>query len=172
MEIGSQSLLNTWKSSWVHEIKMLQSWGHWSEMRCLCCCVNWISATRSVVGRGFSANTEAVTATSGKDSRWLQGQEPEEPVAGLGEWGGDEGLRNSCSPNFFPESRVENTISQTVRGFNERWVWGNDLRPDFHKVLETLAHIAVLSLALQRAAASITVDIIYGGLFPRFFIKV
>lgn len=172
MKIGSQSLLNIWKSSWVHEIKMLQCWGHWSEMRCLYCCVNWISATRSVVGRGLSADTEAVTATSGKDSRWLQGQEPEEPVAGLGEWGGDEGLRNSCSPNFFPESRAENTISQTVRGFNERWVWGNDLRPDFHKVRETLGHIAVLSLALQRAAASITVDIIYGGLFPRFFIKV
>lgn len=63
-------------------------------------------------------DTEAVTATSGT-SRWLQGQEPEQPVASLGEWGGDEGLRNSCSPNFFPERPVENTISQTVRGFNE-----------------------------------------------------
>lgn len=74
-----------------------------------------------MVGWGLSADTGAVTATSGT-SRWLQGQEPEQPVAGLGEWGGVEGLRNSCSPNFFPESRAENTISQTVHGFNECWV--------------------------------------------------
>lgn len=66
-----------------------------------------------MVGWGLSAEVEETvrTATSGKDSGWLQGQGPEQPKASWGKKGGDGGLGDSCNPNFLPESHVENTIS-------------------------------------------------------------
>lgn len=61
--------------------KMFQSWEHWSEGRCLCSTVNWISTVRCSARWGLSDEIKVMTTAPGNDLGWLQHRRAEQPYS-------------------------------------------------------------------------------------------